>query len=106
MLEFVKKFFRRNLTPIDYSKVIEVGDTIGFTYASYYHEGIVETILNLNESNDDVKYVIKITRDDSPRYFSNWIGRTEIIDLSYTYWTIIKKYNVTEIPVDVSFKNK
>ena len=30
----------------DYSNIIEVGDTIGFKYATHYHEGIVQVILN------------------------------------------------------------
>ena len=87
--------------------VIDVGDTIGFIYGSYYIEGIVTAILPLNEDRNNVKYTVKITRDDAPHIcFSNWVGQTKVIDLSYSHWTIIKKYNVTEIPVhvDISFE--
>ena len=85
-------------TPIvDYSRVIEVGDTIGFMYAGEcYHEGIIEVILkncgNVLCEDEDIKYVIQITRDDSPRYFSNWVGRSKVVDMKYRQWTMIKKH--------------
>jgi hypothetical protein len=81
---------------IDYSNVIEVGDTIGFMYArDCYHEGIVKVILGNRGNglcdNEDIKYVIDITHDDSPRYFSNWVGKSVTIDIKYRQWTMIKK---------------
>jgi hypothetical protein len=81
---------------VDYSNVIEVGDAIGFMYASNcYHEGVVEVVLD-NRGNGlcedgDTKYVVKITRDESPRYFSNWIGKSVTVDMKYRQWTMIKK---------------
>ena len=89
---------------IDYSNVIEVGDMIGFTFAEHYHEGIIREILDklgkYSCDDDNVEYLVEITRDESPRLFSNWVGRIKLIDMNYRKWTMIKKNPTRSSPVN------
>jgi len=80
---------------VDYSNVIEVGDTIGFRYTRHYLEGVVKAILKDNSIlNRETEYVINITLDDNDDilfHSFSWVGYTKILDIKYRQWTMIKK---------------
>jgi hypothetical protein len=81
---------------VDYSKIIEVGDTVGFKFASHYLEGIVKAILEGNSIvHEEPEYVITITFDlpNDPLFSKvfTWVGYTKTLDMKYRQWTMIKK---------------
>lgn len=84
---------------VDYhfSKVIEVGDTVGFKFASHYLEGVVKAILEGNSIiHEETEYVITITLDlpNDPLFSKvfTWVGSTKTLDMKYRQWTMVKKH--------------
>jgi hypothetical protein len=82
---------------IDYSNIIEIGDVIGFKFASHYLEGTVKAILEGNSIIDEEpEYVIIITLDlpNDPIFSQlfSWVGYTKTLDMKYRQWTMVKKH--------------
>ena len=103
MFEFVKNLLKGKVlvepTPIDYSKIIEVGDTVGFKWADHYMEGVVIAILKDHTClEQDDEYVVNIT-NDKPLYLNliNYVGRTKIVDFRWTNWTILEKHDKCDV---------
>lgn len=85
----------RKPTVIDYSNVIEVGDTVGFKFGFNYLEGVVKAILEGN-FHEEPEYVITITLDlpNDPLFSKvfTWVGYTKTLDMKYRQWTMVKKH--------------